>query len=101
MVKILTKGKNACGRVKKSQLNREVKKERKSGQSFAPLAASMLLPLTLFSNNPRSENNSLSEKPMVSLGIGRFSNSLDRIQIVTTGTIRDENGNPLKNVANP
>ncbi|MAB39853.1 MAG: hypothetical protein CL528_06080 [Aequorivita sp.] len=36
---------------------------------------------------------------MVSLGIGRFSNSLDRIQIVTTGTIRDENGNPLKNVA--
>ncbi len=99
LVKILTKGKNACGRVKKSQLNREVKKERKSGQSFAPLAASMLLPLTLFSNNPRSENNSLSEKPMVSLGIGCFSNSLDRIQIVTTGTIRDENGNPLKNVA--
>ncbi|MBG44223.1 MAG: hypothetical protein CL530_09655 [Aequorivita sp.] len=36
---------------------------------------------------------------MISLGIGRFSNSLNRIQIVTTGTIKDENGNPLKNVA--
>jgi hypothetical protein len=98
LVKILTKSKNACGRVKKSQLNREVKLERKSGQSFAPFAASMLLPLTLFSNNPKSSTDSISEKPMVSLGIGRFSNALDRIQIVTEGTVRDENGNPLKNV---
>lgn len=98
LVKILTANKNTCGRVKKSQLNREVKFERKSGQSFAPLAASMLLPLTLFSNNPNNENNSLSEKPMVSLGIGRFSNSIDRIQIVTEGIVRDENGNPLRNV---
>lgn len=98
LVKILSANKNTCGRVKKSQLNREVKMERKSGQSLAPLAASMLLPLTLFSNNPNSENNSLSEKPMVSLGIGRFSNSTDRIQIVTEGIVRDENGNPLRNV---
>jgi len=99
LVKILTKNKNACGRVKKSQLNREVKMERKSGQSFAPLAASMLLPLTLFSNNPRSENNSLSEKPMVSLGIGRFSNTNNlRLSVFTKGIVRDENGNPLKNV---
>lgn len=98
LVKILTENKNACGRLKKSQLNREVKLERKSGQSLAPLAATMLLPLTLFSNNPHSENNSLSEKPMVSLGIGRFSTSIDRIQIVTEGTVRDENGNPLRNV---
>ncbi len=98
LVKILTKNKNACGRVKKSQLNREVKMERKSGQSFAPIAASMLLPLTLFSNNPKNDNNSLSDKPMVSMGIGRFSNTAERIQIVTEGVVRDENGNPLKNV---
>lgn len=98
LVKILTKSKNACGRVKKSQLNREVKLERKSGQSFAPFAASMLLPLTLFSNNPKSESNSISEKPLVSLGIGRFSNSSERIQIVTQGVVRDESGHPLKNV---
>ncbi len=98
LVKILTTSKNACGRVKKSQLNRELKLERKSGQSFAPFAASMLLPLTLFSNNPNSENNSLSEKTMVSIGIGRFSNSINRIQIVTEGVVRDENGNPLRNV---
>ncbi len=98
LVKILTKSKNTCGRVKKSQLDREVKLERKSGQSLAPLAASMLLPLTLFSNNPKSENNTISEKPSISLGIGRFSNSIDRMQIVTQGFVRDENGNPLRNV---
>ena len=98
LVKILSANKNTCGRVKKSQLNREVKMERKSGQSLAPLAASMLLPLTLFSNNPTTENNSSVEKPMISLGIGRFSNPLDRIQIVTEGIVRDENGNPIKNV---
>ena len=99
LVKILTKGKNACGRIKKSQLNREVKLERKSGQSLAPIAASMLLPLTLFSNNPKSENNTISRKPMVSMGIGRFS-TLDnsRLQVFTQGIVKDENGNPLKNV---
>ncbi len=98
LVKILTESKDACGRVKKSQLNREVKMERKSGQSFAPLAASMLLPLTLFSNNPKSENKSLLDKPMFSMGIGRFSNTLNRMYIKTTGLVRDENGNPLQNV---
>lgn len=98
LVKILSKNKNACGRLKKSQLNREVKLERKSGQSFAPIAASMLLPLTLLSNNPKTETNSLSKKPMISLGIGRFSNGLDRIQIITEGIVTDENGNPLRNV---
>ncbi|MCG2420179.1 carboxypeptidase-like regulatory domain-containing protein [Aequorivita sp. F47161] len=98
VVKFLSQNKNACGRLKKSQLNREVKLERKSGQSFAPIAASMLLPLTLLSNNPKTETNSLSEKPMISLGIGRFSNGLDRIQIVTEGIVTDENGVPLRNV---
>jgi len=98
LVKILTKSKNTCGRVKKSQLNREVSLERKSGQSLAPLAASMLLPLTLFSNNPKTSTDSLSEKPMVSMGIGRFSNNADRMYIKTTGVVKDENGNPLQNV---
>tara|TARA_R110002050_G_scaffold29473_3_gene75884 strand:- start:822 stop:1226 length:405 start_codon:yes stop_codon:yes gene_type:complete len=88
LVKILSKNKNACGRLKKSQLNREVKLERKSGHSFAPLAASMLLPLTLLSNNPKSETNSTSEKSMISLGIGRYSKGLERIQIVTEGCNR-------------
>lgn len=99
LVKILSKNKNACGRLKKSQLNREVKLERKSGQSFAPIAASMLLPLTLFSNNPKSSTVSSSEKPMVSLGIGRFSNTDNlRLSVFTKGIVRDENGNALKNV---
>lgn len=98
LVKILSNNKNACGRLKKSQLNREVKLERKSGQSLAPIAASMLLPLSLLSNNLPTEINSASEKPMVSLGIGRFSNGLNRIQIVTEGIVTDQNGIPLRNV---
>ncbi|SRX76125.1 carboxypeptidase-like regulatory domain-containing protein [Aequorivita antarctica] len=99
LVKFLTKNKNACGKLKNSQLNREVKLERKSGQSFAPIAASMLLPLTLFSNNPKSSTDSLSEKPMISMGIGRFSNTNNlRLHVFTQGIVKDENGNPLKNV---
>lgn len=98
LVKILSKNKNLCGRIKHSQLDREVKLERKSGASFAPLAASMLLPFTLFANTPKTESNSISEKPMISLGIGRFSNAAKRLQIVTTGVVRDKYGNVLKNV---
>jgi hypothetical protein len=99
LVKILTTNKNACGKLKKTQLNREVKLERKSGHSLAPLAASMLLPLTLFSNNPETSTNTLSEKPLVSLGIGRFSNpNTLRLSVFTKGIVNDENGNPLKNV---
>lgn len=99
LVKFLTKNKNACGKLKNSQLNREVKLERKSGQSFAPIAASMLLPLTLFSNTPKSSTDSLSEKPMISMGIGRFSNTDNlRLHVFTKGIVKDENGNPLKNV---
>ena len=99
LVKLLTQNKNACGKLKKSQLNREVKMERKSGQSFAPIVASMLLPLTLFSNNPKSSTDSSSKKPMVSMGIGRFSNTNKlRLSVFTKGIVRDENGNPLKNV---
>ena len=98
LVKILTQNKNACGRLKKSQLNREVKLERKSGQNFAPIAASMLLPLTLFSNNPTPSTDSSSKKPMFSMGIGRFSNNDLRLSVFTKGIVMDENGNPLKNV---
>ncbi|AFL81924.1 hypothetical protein Aeqsu_2466 [Aequorivita sublithincola DSM 14238] len=99
LVKILSKNKTVCGRVITSQLNREVKLERKSGQSFAPFAASMLLPLTLFSNNPKSSTDSISEKPMISLGISRFSNPDNlRMYIITKGIVRDENGDPIKNV---
>ncbi len=99
LVKILTQNKNACGKLKSSQLNREVKLERKSGQSLAPLAASLLLPLTLFSNNPKTPTKTLPEKPMISLGIGRFSDSNTlRMHVFTKGVVRDENGKPLKNV---
>lgn len=99
LVKFVSKNKSACGRFNKSQLNREVKLERKSSYSLAPFAASLLLPLTLFSNNLKNKDTTTSEKPIISLGVGRYSNSAsERIQIVTTGTITDQNGRPIKNV---
>ncbi len=98
LVKILSNGKNICGRFKKSQLNREVKLERKSGMSLAPYAASLLLPLSLLSTsevNSRSIN--VSEKPYSSLGIGKYNNP-DRALITTLGIVRDEYGDPIANV---
>ena len=96
---LLSNSKNTCGRVKKSQLNREVKIERKSGVNLAPYAASLLIPFTLFSTvEARPENNTSPQKAYSSLGIGRFSKA-NRIQIITTGQITDENGKPLANVS--
>ena len=98
LVKILSKSNNLCGRFKKSQLNREVKLERKSGYKLAPYAASLLLPLSLLSTNEVSSNKSnASDKPLTSLGIGRFSTPIRAI-IHTVGKVMDASGNPLADV---
>ena len=98
LVKSVTNSKNTCGRFKKSQLNREVKLERKSGLHFAPYAASMLLPLSLLNTiNANSSNNSTTEKPYSSLNIGRFSKP-NRAIINTVGIITDTSGKALSNV---
>ena len=63
LVKILADSKNTCGRFKKTQLNREVKLERKSGLNLAPYAASLLLPLSLLNTtHASSSNNNVPEK---------------------------------------
>ena len=98
LVKILSKSKNTCGRFKKTQLNREVKLERKSGLNLAPYAASLLLPLSLLSTSEiNADTREVSEKPYSSLGIGKFSNT-NRALFKVSGVIKDENGNPLANV---
>ena len=98
LVKILVDSKNTCGRFKKTQLNREVKLERKSGLNLAPYAASLLLPLTLLNTTQASSsNNSMPEKSYNSLNIGRFSKP-NRAIINTIGKITDASGKALINV---
>lgn len=98
LVKILSKGSATCGRFKKTQLNREVKLERKSRVSLAPYAASLLLPLSLLNTSEiNSSSIDASEKPNSSLGIGKFNNP-NRAIVTTSGVIKDENGEPIANV---
>jgi hypothetical protein len=98
LVKILAVSKNTCGRFKKTQLNREVKLERKSGLNLAPYAASLLLPLSILNTtHASSSNNNVPEKSYSSLNIGRFSKP-NRAIINTIGIITDASGKALSNV---
>jgi hypothetical protein len=98
LVKSLANSKKTCGRFKKSQLNREVKLERKSGFNLAPYAASLLLPLSLINTiQASSSNNGAPEKPYNSLNIGRFSKP-NRAIIKTIGIITDPSGKALNNI---
>ncbi|PHS66762.1 MAG: hypothetical protein COB12_06045 [Flavobacterium sp.] len=96
LVKKVYNNEKLCGRFKASQLNREIKLERKSGISLAPLAASFLLPFTLLS----SINTKYSiKKEFASLEIGSLNNTnSNKLQITTIGKITDENGKLLFNV---
>lgn len=97
LVKELSGAKNVCGRFKTTQLNRELKLERKSGINLAPYAASLLLPLSILASNP---TNNKSEKPSISLGIGSCSEKpLLRSTVTTTGRITDENGKGIPGVS--
>lgn len=96
LVKKIYNSEKLCGRFKASQLNREMKLERKSGFSLAPLAASFLLPFTLLSS---TNTKTTSKKEFVSLEIGSLNNyNSNKLQITTIGKITDENGKPLFNV---
>ncbi|WP_255571295.1 carboxypeptidase-like regulatory domain-containing protein [Halomarinibacterium sedimenti] len=92
LVKRVTQGKNLCGRFKKSQLDREVKLERKSSNSILPYAASLLMPLSMMASEVK--NNSEIEKPFISLGIG--SHPIKSI-IYVSGYVTDADGNPVRN----
>lgn len=92
LVKRVTQGKSMCGRFKKSQLDREVKLERKSKNSLLPYAASLLMPLSVFATSEVKSN--AKEKPFVSLGIG--SHPVKSI-IHVSGYVTNEVGEPVEN----
>ncbi len=100
LVKKLSAGGNLCGRFNKSQLNREVKLERKSRNSILPYAASLLLPLSILSSLESNAQGGakITNKPMVSLGIGSHTtNGTEKSIVSVSGVITDEQGNAINN----
>lgn len=98
LVKIATSGTNLCGRFKTTQLDRELKLERKSSTNFTSYAASLLLPLSLL-GSVASVNSATttSEKNYTSLGIGSYSTP-NRAIVTITGNVSSSEGIPLNNV---
>ncbi|MEL6811328.1 MAG: carboxypeptidase-like regulatory domain-containing protein [Bacteroidota bacterium] len=96
LIKKLDSGASLCGRFKKSQLDREVKLERKSKNHLLPYAASLLLPLSLLSTSEGTAQGGphVVEKQYTSLGIG--SNPLKSL-VTITGFVTDADGTPLSN----
>lgn len=96
LIKKLESGTNLCGKFQKSQLDREVKLERKSGKGILPYAASLLLPLSLLNSSEMNAQGgaSLAETNFTSLGIG--SNPIKSL-VTITGFITDVNNIPIQN----
>lgn len=101
LVKKVMQGEKLCGRFKASQLNREMKLERKTGVSFAPLAASFLLPLTMLATNLTNKTNTASKMQgkFVSIGVGSLNNKdITKVAITTHGKIKNKDGKPIVGV---
>ena len=102
LVKRVHNNEKICGRFKSSQINREMKFERKSGFSLAPFAASFLLPFTLLAStktNTNTKDSNLQGNSYSSLNISSLNRTdTEKMQITTQGKIADENGKPLVNV---
>lgn len=98
LVKKVMQGNKLCGRFKASQLDRELKLERKTGISVAPLAASFLLPLTMLATNPSNKNNNnyKMQGKFVSIGLGSLNNNTALKMVITThGKIKNIDGKPI------
>lgn len=99
IVKHVLKNDNACGRFSKTQLDRNLTLERSPGQRLAPLAASLLLPLTMMAGTvTTSKQGEIKSSTYTSLGIGSLHKEANRVQITVTGTITDLYGEPVHKV---
>ncbi len=99
IVKYFIKNNNTCGRFSKSQLDRPLTLERSSKQKFAPLAASLLLPLTMMASSFITPKKSeIKTSTYTSLDIGSLNKKQNRIQVKTKGYITNNEGKPLSNV---
>lgn len=98
IVKKLSEGGNLCGRFKNTQLNREMKLERKSKNGLLPYAASFLLPLSLLGHQEAKSQGGASafHKSAISLNIGSHT-SMEKSIVIVSGQITDVDGKPIKN----
>ncbi|QIE58814.1 hypothetical protein G5B37_04325 [Rasiella rasia] len=103
------KNNNVCGKFIPSQLNRKLTLERKTTHRFAPLAASFLIPFTLFATTNKNPVAQPQQKEFTSLGIGSMQSNAqittktptvsDSTKTVTIiGTVTDINKLPLVGV---
>ncbi|EDP95734.1 carboxypeptidase-like regulatory domain-containing protein [Kordia algicida OT-1] len=99
-----SKNGNLCGRFHVSQLGRKLIADRKKRNHWLSYAASLLLPMALFSQETKSTNHKKSKIEKVdnshfkSLNISsleRKNTSIKKDSIVIKGTITDESGMPL------
>lgn len=107
IIKKFQQNSNLCGRFKTTQVDREMKLERKRRNSFLPIAASFMLPLSILATQdalgqkmtPNIQGRiahveNTSENTTQSTGISEEKND----QIIIKGTIIDNENLPLPGV---
>ncbi|AXG71032.1 TonB-dependent receptor SusC [Kordia sp. SMS9] len=107
ILKYFSKNGNICGRFHETQLNRKIIADRKKRHHWLSYAASLLLPMTLFSQETKSSEQKNPKTEQVAAPTYKSLNisSLDRkvtqnvtVQndsITVQGTITDDTGLPL------
>ncbi|EDP95735.1 carboxypeptidase-like regulatory domain-containing protein [Kordia algicida OT-1] len=107
VIKYLTNNGNLCGRFHQSQLDRKLIADRKKRNHWLSYAASLLLPMALFSNEkPKKERNTVKTTQVdvsdyKSLNISSLqrkattTHTIQKEQFTITGTITDDTGMPL------
>ena len=107
IIKYLTNNGNLCGRFHQSQLDRKLIADRKKRNHWLSYAASLLLPMALFSNEKIKKDFNIVKTTQVDASTYKSLNisSLQRKAIAThkiqqeqftiTGTITDDTGMPL------
>ncbi|MBC8756231.1 carboxypeptidase-like regulatory domain-containing protein [Kordia sp. YSTF-M3] len=107
IVKHFQKNMNVCGRFHTSQLDRKLIVDRKKRNYWLSYAASLLLPMTLFSQEakkvasktPKTEQTDNKDFKSLNIGSlhqrGKIATVIQNDSIVVTGTVTDDTGLPL------
>jgi hypothetical protein len=107
IVKHFTNHGNTCGRFHETQLNRKLIADRKKRNHWLSYAASLLLPITLFSQEVKKDSQNIPKteqthsKGFKSLNIGSLhkqgevSRVIQKDSLTVSGVISDDTGLPL------
>lgn len=107
IVTYFSKNGNVCGRFHETQLNRKLIADRKKRNHWLSYAASLLLPITLFSqevkkdsqNIPKTEQTNSKDFKSLNIGSlhkqGKIKRTVQNDSIIVKGVITDDTGLPL------